>query len=144
MMNKVYDEYPTVVMQIRNFIAEQTYDESIDHPCLKYYRKYSYSFFFNFRAKSIYFLVVCCNGKLTQNVTSEQAGTIYPYSMHGTLFPDKFSMFCIDVPSLPRRITNHATKEDEMDEYPWKNFLTLYSGMYNETMSKHHRNTHYI
>ena len=45
MMNKVYDEYPTVVMQIRNFIAEQTYDESIDHPCLKYYRKYSYSFF---------------------------------------------------------------------------------------------------
>ena len=45
MMNKVYEEYPTVILQIRNFIAEQTYDESIDHPCLKYYRKY---FHFNF------------------------------------------------------------------------------------------------
>ena len=55
MMNKVYDEYPTVVMQIRNFIAEQTYDESIDHPCLKYYRKYSYPFFWNFRGKINFF-----------------------------------------------------------------------------------------
>ena len=51
MMNKVYEEYPTVILQIRNFIAEQTYDESIDHPCLKYYRKY---FHLNFPAKNAF------------------------------------------------------------------------------------------
>ena len=36
MLNKVYDEYPMVVMMIRNFIAEQTYDESIGHPCQRW------------------------------------------------------------------------------------------------------------
>ena len=88
--------------------------------------------------------MVTRDGKLSQNSTSEGDGQIYPYSLHQTIFPDKFAMFCIDVPNLPRRITLHQTKEDELDEYPWKNFLTLYQGDYNQTMSKHHRNTHYI